>query len=416
VSPDISRRDFLKTASAAAAAGVTVSPVSSLSAQNNRQEKSRVVKAYDEGSMSGSTAVASRIQDMVDYAIMHLTGIADKGKAYEALFPEPVTDKTIIAVKKNGNGSRSPSYAKVLDALKKGLTSMLYGSFPASNVRIVTSRDSAGPTNPSFEIAGRTYTIKDNWVNADWIINAPICWAHNRPGHGVTMALKNMMGCVSGTLEYLHDYGNDEQYPWMSILNSQPTFKDKLVLVVLDAICGRAEYGPGGSPDFNAFCILATQDPVANDYIGTGILLDNGLKTQWSEWGYKAFELAAKSPYNLGNNTDDTIDLVEIEYPFDDPTPVQGKSEQQLKEYVQVSVTPAGSQVTFSYPNLEGKQVDLSIYSLHGKKIWSSKGFAQKRMVWNGMDSSGNRVHAGIYAYSLNVGGQVINGKVQIKQ
>ncbi len=414
MSSDISRRDFLKTASAAAA-GVTVSSVSSLSAKKRSQDLSRVVKAYDEGSMDGNTAVASRIQDMVDYAIMHLTGVKDKGEAYEALFPEPVTNSTTIAIKKNGNGSRSPSYSKVLDALENGLLSMQGGTFPSGNITIATSRGPGSPTNPSFDIAGQTYTIKDNWVNADWIINAPICWAHNRPGHGVTMALKNMMGCVDGNLSFLHEYGNDEEYPWMSILNSQPTFKDKLVLVVLDAICGRSEYGPGGSPDFNAHCILASADPVACDYCGTEILLDNGLKTEWSEWGYKTFELAAQAPYNLGNNSDDTIEKIEIEHPFDDPTSVSGDTGMTLKNSVMVMVHPDNSSVTFSFSRLQGKQSELTMYNIQGKKVWTGRAFAQKRIVWPAVNVAGSKVPKGMYAYNLKVGEQKVNGRVQIR-
>ena len=68
MSLNISRRDFLKKSSIAAA-GISAAPISSFASQRKmRQDKSRVVITTDEECMSGSNFDKERIQDMVDYA------------------------------------------------------------------------------------------------------------------------------------------------------------------------------------------------------------------------------------------------------------------------------------------------------------------------------------------------------------
>ena len=124
---NISRRDFLKTSSAAAA-GVTaasVAPFSSVYAKRDR--KSRIVIAKDEECYVSGVVDQEKVNDMVDNAILTLTQASTIPEAYEALFPEPVTASTTIAVKQNSvsAGSYNKTWKYVRDALKNGLSKML---------------------------------------------------------------------------------------------------------------------------------------------------------------------------------------------------------------------------------------------------------------------------------------------------
>ena len=92
MSDSISRRDFLKKTSAVGLAAA-VTPMATLAAPASA--KTRVVIATDKACISATGGpVAAKIQDVVDNAIMTLSGKPTKGAAYEALFPAAVTSST----------------------------------------------------------------------------------------------------------------------------------------------------------------------------------------------------------------------------------------------------------------------------------------------------------------------------------
>lgn len=418
MSLNISRREFIKN-STIAAAGVSVAPISSFAAsKGKKQDKSRVVIATDTECVSGSAFDEERIQEMVDHAIIYLTGVNNKAKAYEALFPEPVTDSTTIAIKKNSvsAGKKNKSWPYVRDALVKGLTYMREGTFPEGNINVTTGGSSSS-TNPKFDVGNKEYTIKDPWVQSDYIINCPVCWAHGS-GHGVTLALKNMMSAVKGGsgLSPLHKYATSSSEPWMSILSSQPTFKNKQVLVLTDAITGRAKGGPGGNADFEGYCVLASQDMVACDYQGMLILIDNDLSSSREQTARKVLELAALPDYALGTDDPDEMEVLEKSPPWEDVTDINKKAMMRKNNiHVRVSTHATGSRVTFIVPVLKGRTTDLSIFDMGGKKIWAHQQVGN-RFVWKGTDFNGKQVSTGMYVYSLKVGKQAFNGKFRIKR
>jgi len=410
MNPDISRRDFLKTTSitAAGVAAASVSPFASPFTIS--REKSRVVIAKDTSCLNGSTPVFAKIQDMVDHAIMTLTGVSEKAKAYEALFPQPVTTSTKIAVKYNGTSATgSVSNKSVRDALKNGLLSMLNGTFPATNI-VFANTGSAATSNPSFKINQQTYRINNDWVNCTWIINIPVCWGHNRPGHGVTLSLKNHLGSISGTLDYVHAYGNDETYPWMSIVNNQATFKNKQVLVLLDAICGKSNGGPGGSANFTAHKILASKDPVACDYQGTLILEENGLNAEWAGWAKKVFNLAAKSPYMLGNDDPANMEIVNIGPPWN--TGMINDSGKLAEKY-NIQVFHKGNRVDFIVPSAPDKGADILIFDMHGRGVWRAYDVRANVVTWQCRDIHGNHAADGMYVYKIRIGKATIEGVIK---
>lgn len=415
MAPDISRRDFLKTTSATA--GVTaaaVSPLSSVFA--SEEDLSKVVIAKDTECIidDNGNVNEEKIQDMVDHAIIELTGINNTSKAYEALFPEPVTTSTTIAIKENGiSGKTSKSYQVVLNALKRGLTTMLDGTFPEKKITITIGRGSISATNPSFLIDNKyKYTIQDIWVQSDWIIDAPVCWA-NTPPFGVTLSLKNMMSTVGGTS--LSNMCTKAQDPWMQILNSQPLYKEKRVLTIIDAIMGRSKSGPGGECDYEAHKVIVSKDTLAADYCGIQILSEFNLSSSLEKTGLEHLALAANSPYNIGTDKPDMMDIVEIKPPWD-PTEIKSVgNSHRIDSQVKVVTNSAGSQVTFKLSKFEENHAELSIFDMQGRQVWVYKGIGNNNIVWNRKDLNGKRVSQGTYVYNLKVGVHTINGKVPIK-
>jgi hypothetical protein len=127
----ISRRDFLKASSAVGLAAA-INPASAVTAS---AKKSRVVIATDTAAVSSSGSPnATKIQDLVDHAIMTFTGKSDKAAAYEAIFPAKVTTSTKIFIKRNSASGIGAVNAAVTAAFQTGLQSMLSGSFPKANI------------------------------------------------------------------------------------------------------------------------------------------------------------------------------------------------------------------------------------------------------------------------------------------
>jgi hypothetical protein len=313
-----SRRNFLKNASLAVAS-TAVAPKAMLSANSVAgQEKSRVVVVHDP---------SRNIQNMVDNAVMHLTRIADKGKAYEALFPNGVTSSTSIAVK-TGGPSRSNVAGQVDEALKNGLGSMLGGTFPKGNITVL-ERSGSRNTNPKIEIGGDTYTFCDAFVDADFIINRAPCWTHTDwENQGITCALKNMMTVVNGNLNggfhNTFQAGRPQATSGISCwgqIHAHSVIKPKLVLVLTDAIGIRWSGGPGGAIEGYADKIIATKDTVANDYICIQILKEKGMNAKRTGFAEEVIRLAAKDEYGIGTNDPAQMDLVELRPPYSDPEP-----------------------------------------------------------------------------------------------
>lgn len=409
---NISRRDFLKTTSVAAAGATaaSITPFSSVYAKRDRI--SRVVIAKDVDCIGDQ----DRINDMVDYAIKALTEADTIPEAYEALFPEPVTTSTTIAVKQNSvsAGSSNQTWRYVRDALKNGLTKMLNGTFPESNIKVETS-GTTNSSNPSFQIGNRTFGFRNPWAEADYIINAPVCWAHSTT-YGVTLSLKNMMSSCSSHGNF-HDF--DYSYssnPWQAILSSQPTAKDKQILVLMDAISARARGGPGGSADCTPLCVVASKDMVAADYQGIEILVDNDLSSTRESNARSKLACATESPYNLGTDNPDEMDVIEIEPPWDPVGIGSSKKETKLSSQVKVIKNPANSEVTFKFPLYSKQKAKLTIFDMQGRNVRSYEVTGKGNIVWQVKDLNGKIVPNGMYVFNLKIGARTASGKVEIRR
>jgi hypothetical protein len=413
----ISRRDFLKRSSiAAGATAATFTPLSSTLAKEKPTSQVIVIKDERSATKSSNTVTVHEeyIPDMVDHAVMRLTDKLDRVEAYEALFPNGVSDTTTVAIKKNGvSAPSSKSWNYVYQAFKDGLMDC---GIKESNITVSTGRQrpgSIGSSNPRFTVGRYEYAVQDLWHESDYIINMPVCWGHST-SHGITMGLKNMMsatsqmGTSSWTVSRYHGYEKDPDEPWESLVNVQ--FKDKAVLFLMDAVTCRSDGGPGGSANVAGGQIIASRDIVACDRVGLELLVDNGLSSSRTSSAKTILGLAAKSPYNLGNDQLDDIEILTW-----DMTGIN-KNQSMPQGNFQIVTRTMGRKVEFKVLGASSNSVKLEIYTVKGKRIWSRENLSANNVVWHGLDTNRNRVSQGIYLYKLKSGNKIGKGDIRISE
>ncbi len=404
----ISRRDFIKTTSVSAA-GASMLSLGQLSSAFGFKKKraSRVVIAKDEDCIGDQ----AKVQDMVDYSIMNLTGETDKGKAYEALFDSNLTTSSKILIKYNN--SRTDKDNLVLKALVNGLTSMFNGTFPELPSSQLIGKATGDASNQTFETQNTTYAIRDIWVDCDYFINMPSAWAMNAPTYpGVTMSLKAMFPVVSGTLSRMHSNFTDETDPPLSVLCAQirDLLGGKQVLVLLDGTTV-SPTGDNNSTE-EAYSVVASTDMVANNYHGIQILKEVGGFTSANETqALKVLELAAKDPYNLGTDNPGEMEVIRIGPPWNVEILSNGNISKEART-VRVKTRPA--QTVFDFHRESGAHANLAIYDLQGRKVWSHRS-TENRIVWNNEDIHGRKVSSGMYLFQLRLRDIIAQGKLAVK-
>lgn len=379
MSGTVSRRDFLKASTAAGLATAALNPITTLASPS---EKSRVVVATDPTCLNGSKPVKEKIQDMVDYAVKAFTGKTDKGAAYEALFPAPVTATTKIFLKRNDISGPGPINTTACDALKDGFGAMLNGTFPLSNVTVVCKYGS----------------VKQYVDKADYVINCPVSWMHGT-GYGVTLSLKNVMP-YRGEPRRLHDANKK----WLHEESLAPEVKSKQVLTFMDAIVGNNSNGPGTQPNFAAHQIIIGSDLVAVDYVTLRMMAEqpgaNSSKVATGDRQLKAAEAAG-----LGTCTPANIETINIQPPWD-TTSVNNVVSQQR---VSISATKVRAGVEFHIPQYRDVS-HIAVFDMRGKEIWKSNRI-QQQTLWNSQSTS-----AGMYIYKVHFqNGHTFDGKLSIK-
>jgi hypothetical protein len=412
-----SRRDFIKKTSLSAAGLAAISYAPWSKALGSTQDKSTVVvckddKCFDWDSNPDNQEIhQDRVQDMVDHTVMTLTGVSEKSKAYEALFPKPVTTSTKILIHYN---TMKPKITRVslCDAVKNGLTSMLDNSFPADNVRIV-DREGAANTNEKVKITSSLeYTIKDIWVDCDYYIKCPHCWAIDNPVGGISMNLKGMITAVGGpTWMRLHSYTVSPDTPWMPIMNSHPVFRSKLALCIVNAITYSNKPANTSSADGAAHTLFASKDLVASEYMGLQLLKEKGLMQENQETANTNLGYAANEPYNLGTNDPDNMNIINISPPWNTQIITSGnKSVHTADIEVQSSLT----HTQFVHTKASGIDKTIAVYSMSGKKIWAKRS-TENRIVWQHNDLTGRKVSSGMYLYRVKLGDIITQGRILVK-
>jgi len=405
VAQNISRRNFLKTTSAAAAIGATsMGTVSKVFA--SPRAKSRVVIAKDTACLSGSTPVTAKIQDMVDYSIMTLAGLTDKGKAYESLFPAPLTTTTKILLKRNDiSGASSKSNSTVVNCLKTGLTSMLNGTFPAANITILNSATGTASTT-TITCGGKSFKLKKAIMDATYVINCPVCWAHGT-AYSVTMSMKNTMNFIDDPNNF-HDLDSSGKSWLWECSNSTPV-KARQVFSLMDAIMGNHVNGPGGSSTFTAHTIIVSKDIVAVDYNAVKIMEEKGMTS--SRLTTARNQLSSAAQANLGTNDPNNMEIINIGPPWG--TGIINDSGELLGK-LNIQILHNSNRIDFILPKELKSGVDVAIFDMSGKGIWAAQNVSGSKLTWNCRDMHGNRIVSGMYVYKIKVARKTIEGFVSI--
>ncbi|ODS33459.1 MAG: hypothetical protein SCARUB_01431 [Candidatus Scalindua rubra] len=292
-----SRREFLKNVTTIGAVVFT----SSLFLKNNRifrtlyagEEiplKSRVILAQDKKFINGNgKADVSFISRVIDNSLIKITDTNKPLDAWRKLFSE----KDIVGIKLNClAGRRFSPHVEIIEAVINGLRSagvkegniIIFERFSKElkdagfNIRknkdglkcFGTDELPASGYDSQPQVIGSVGSCFSQIVSSycTAIVNVPVLKDHDLAG--VSIGMKNFFGIIHNPNKY-HD-GNCN--PYIADLNTHPYIKDKLRLIICDALTAQYNGGPAFKPqwawDYRG--ILVGIDPVALDLIGTQII------------------------------------------------------------------------------------------------------------------------------------------------
>ena len=317
---ETSRREFVKTA-CAAAAGIAVAPCAACSSKSpssgsaadaaeeraprsggggddapkgaapapERTVGARVVARADVELAAADHAEARdpRARRLVDEALAGLFDVRDPREALRALF-DP---KDVVAIKLNClAGPGLSSTPAVVGGLVAGLASI---GIPNDQIYIferlsreleragfepnrysdrrprVVGNDEAG-YDRELRFSGEVGSLFTNVLarRATALVNVPVLKDHDLSGVGAGM--KNLYGVIHNPNRY-HDNNCD---PYVADVSAHPLVKDKLRLVLLDALVAQYHGGPArvAAHQWRPGMVMAATDPVALDRVAAEII------------------------------------------------------------------------------------------------------------------------------------------------
>lgn len=421
----IDRRTFLRIISFTGVTGL-IYPDHLFSHLVNSQN-SRVVITTDDTVTKGLTINESAVQVMLEASIKTLTQINDLGEAWKSIFPD-ITLNSIIALKVNCINSSMSTHPAVTYMVANSLQNIILDSvpFPANNIIIFdrtngelssagytlntsntgircfgTNQSGVGYGSQSYSVNGSSQRISNICESiADYLINISILKNHGTSG--VTLCMKNHYGTCRSPGSLHGSYGD----PYIPALNALPVISNKHVLHICDAIFGIVSGGPSGSPQISPNKIIMSQDIVAVDYWGREILSQNGCNTI-----YRAthVDTAADSPYNLGTNKTEEMEVINIENPTTSIDVQDGPSTLPNRFILQQNFpNPFNNGTHIKFYLSQYAHARVRIFDSHGHLIKTlinkeiPKGWHQ--IEWQGNNSSGTPVASGIYICRLSVG------------
>jgi len=328
------RREFLRQAAAAgagvAAAGVLGDGTASAAQAGSR---SRVIVVRDRSSISQSDSPGGRVDrrvvaEMLDRAIVRLTGVSDSTAAWKSLFrPDDVVGIKVNCLFGVGACTHPEVAHAVADALVRAgvkpsnviIWDRATGDLLKSGYKInrdgpgvrVLANDGVWEDRPTKQgqFEGRLTRIITEQITA--LINVPVMKDHGIAG--ITAALKNHYGSFDNPGRH---HGNHCD-PYLADLNAIPAIRDKTRLVVLDALRPMADGGPGLRRDslWDFYSLVVSRDPVAVDYFAWKTIderrAQTGLKSL-AESGREPKWIATAARYGLGTDDPARMDIVRI--------------------------------------------------------------------------------------------------------
>ena len=334
-----SRREFVRSITAISA-GFLTSPLlfsgsilKGLYAENGPVIKSKVVIARNRNFINVNGNInSSLITKAINNALEKIVDAKTPMDAWRKLF----SDKDVVGIKVNClAGARFSPHVGVIESIINGLKT---AGVKEENI-IVFERSSKELDAAGFKVRKKKTGIKcfgtDELSRGGYdkqpqiigsvgscfsqivssyctaLINVPVLKDHDLAGTSIGM--KNFFGVIHNPNKY-HDKNCN---PYVADLNSHPYIKNKLRLIVCDALKSQYNGGPAFKPhwswDYNG--IIMGVDPVAVDRIGTQVIEKRrkvanlpSLKEAGRGPGY------IKTAANLGLGVDDPalIDVVSI--------------------------------------------------------------------------------------------------------
>jgi len=289
--------------------------------------KSRVVQIRNGSVLTPQQQVNSTVAiEMLTNSLLHLTGTSTPDQAWKSLFkPDDVVGIKVNAL----GGPPIATHPGIVAAVVAGLTA---SGIPQENIivwdRLTGELQKAGYTINSSnrgvkcfgtdrgydaqpEVIGSIGSCFSSIVSSRCtaLINIPVLKDHDLSG--VSLSLKNFYGAIHNPNKY-HDNGCD---PYIADVNSHPYIKDKVRLVICDALTLQCQGGPSYKPQwFRPFyTMLLSRDPVAIDRIAT-LLIEHERKDR----GLPSLKDAGRAPVHIataarkGLGTDDLENIEHI--------------------------------------------------------------------------------------------------------
>lgn len=305
----LTRRSFLKN-SALATAALTVKP-SALFGATSKLSGPKSVVAISENLKAITSSYKidpKRVREMIDEGIKTMTNTKSAKEGWLKIFPN-LKEKEVIGLKVNSVNPNIPAHPEVAYAI---VDSMVAAEINMRNILIWDNLEqfltAAGYTINTSDKGYRCYgTYHDKSMgldpdstvqipsvgierayskiltrHIDYLINVPVLKASYFAG--VTMALKNMYGTISLSEQSLlgifpPDMGDvvvkmhaHNCNPQIAEVNAGEPLMKKTKLVVADALMGIYSGSAHDKPQGLSHKIIISQDRVATDYIGLGII------------------------------------------------------------------------------------------------------------------------------------------------
>jgi len=302
--PHRTRREFLRQ-SCAAAAGLSLAPLAAACSNTPRPAEAaadpapakpagpvliagpRVISRADPKVFGAEGHDRARVRRLVEEAVTSLVGVKDPAEAYRALFkPDDVVGIKVNCLAGPGMSS-SPA---VVDALVAGLRSI---GVPHDQIYIwersteelrkagfepnrysdqrprCLGNDEGGWMN-DLEFSGEVGSLWSRILadRATALVNVPVLKDHDLSGVGCGM--KNMFGAIHNPNRY-HDHNCD---PYVADVSAHPHVRDKLKLVLADALTAQCHGGPARvlKYQWRPGQLLASADPVALDRVAQELI------------------------------------------------------------------------------------------------------------------------------------------------
>ncbi len=302
----VNRRGFLLQGSVAAAAvwATRGTPLAAPAGPTVVVVRDKTQKVIDNFKVD-----AAIVQQLVDKAVMSLSGKDDVAKAWAAY----VSPKDKVAIKFNGLFERSVTHGEVINGITAGLIKagvepgniVVYdradGDAAKSGLKV--SRDPkgvrvmgiGGTLGPDVKVGTITTKLSRLLLDADVLISVPIMKSHNRCS--ITGALKNHLGSIPNAGSF-----HDNCCAAIADLCALGPIKDKTRLCIADALYSFYDAGPEFHPDrrWDYFGVLAATDPVAIDAVMDDIIKAKRLEKGLPPHNNKPIHIARAAELGLG--------------------------------------------------------------------------------------------------------------------